>query len=43
LITADRASHEEYLGGQWFNFCRERELEVGGKLIIDLETSLLGR
>ncbi|AES73981.1 transmembrane protein, putative [Medicago truncatula] len=22
LITADRASHENYLGGQWFNFYR---------------------
>ncbi|AES66182.1 hypothetical protein MTR_2g063590 [Medicago truncatula] len=22
LITADRASYENYLGGQWFNFCR---------------------
>jgi hypothetical protein len=37
LITAERASYEKYLGGQWFNFCRERVLEEGGKLIFDLE------
>jgi len=37
LITTERAGHEKYLGGQWFNFCRERVLEVGGKLIFDLE------
>ncbi|KEH25358.1 hypothetical protein MTR_6g018740 [Medicago truncatula] len=28
IITADRASYEKYLGGQWFNFCRERELST---------------
>jgi len=35
-ITAERASYEKYLGGQWFNFCRERVME-GDKLIFDLE------
>jgi len=37
LITAKRASYEKYLGGQWFNFCREHMLDVGDKLIFDLE------
>jgi len=37
LITAERASYEKYLGGQWFKFWRECMLEVGGKLIFDLE------
>jgi len=37
LITAKRASCEKYLGGQWFNFCQEHMLEVGDKLIFDLE------
>jgi len=32
LITANRASYEKYLGGQWFNL-------QGGKLIFDLEKS----
>jgi len=39
LITADRASYKKYLGGQWFNFCRERVMEEGGNLIFDLEKS----
>jgi len=30
-------SYEKYLGDQWFNFCREHMLEVGDKLIFDLE------
>ena len=37
LITAERASYEKYLGEQWFNFCRERVMEEGGKLIFDLK------
>ena len=37
LITVERACHEKYLDGQWFNFCRERVLEEGGKLIFDME------
>jgi len=37
LTTAERASYEKYLGGQWFNLCRERVIEEGGKLIFDLE------
>jgi hypothetical protein len=40
LITAKRASYEKYLGGQWFNFCSERVMEEGDKLIFDLEKSL---
>ena len=40
LIIAERASYEKYLGGQWFNFCRERVMEEGGKLIFYLEKSL---
>ena len=32
-----RASYKKYLGGQWFKFCREHMLEVGDKLIFDLE------
>jgi hypothetical protein len=40
LITAERASYEKYLGGQWFNFCREHVMEESGKLIFDLEKSL---
>jgi len=39
LITAESASYEKYLGGQLFNFCRERVMEEGGKLIFDLEKS----
>jgi len=39
LIAADRASYDKYLGGQWFNFCRERVMEEGGNLIFDLEKS----
>jgi len=37
MITAKRASYEKYLGGQWFNFCREHMLEVDDKLIFYLE------
>lgn len=37
LITAERANHEKYLGDQWFNFCQECALEIGGKLIFNLE------
>jgi len=37
LITVKRASYEKCLGGQWFNFFQERKLQVGGKLIVDLE------
>ena len=37
LITAKRASYEKYLGGQWFNFCREHMLDVGDKLFFYLE------
>jgi len=32
-----KESKEKYLGSQWFNFCRERMLAVGDKLIFDLE------
>jgi hypothetical protein len=39
LITAERGSYEKYLGGQWFNLCRERVMEEGGKLIFDFEKS----
>jgi hypothetical protein len=39
LIIAERASYEKYLGAQWFNFCRERVMDEGGKLILDLEKS----
>jgi len=39
LITAERESYEKYLDGQWFNFCKERVMEEGGKLIFDLEKS----
>ncbi|KEH37320.1 hypothetical protein MTR_2g437520 [Medicago truncatula] len=39
FITAERASYEIYLGGQWFNFSRELVMEEGGKLIFDLEKS----
>jgi len=39
LITAERASYEKLLGGKWFNFCRERVMEEGGKLIFDLTKS----
>jgi len=37
LITTKIASYEKYLGGEWFNFCREHMLEVGDKLIFYLE------
>jgi len=37
LITAERASYEKCLGGQWFNFCRKRKLDVGGILIFNIE------
>jgi len=37
FITAERASYEKYLGCQWCNFCRERVLKIGAKLIFDLE------
>ena len=37
LITAKRVSYEKYFGGQWFKFFREHMLEVGDKLIFDLE------
>ena len=37
LIMAKRASYKKYLAGQWFKFCREHMLEVGDKLIFDLE------
>ena len=40
LKMAKRASYEKYLGGQWFKFCREHMLDVGDKLIFDLEKSL---
>jgi len=40
LITAKRESYEKYLGGQWFNMCKEGVMEEGDKLIFDLEESL---